>query len=52
MEFINLAHRGASAYAPENTLASFCKGVELGANGIETDLQKTKDGGSLSFSQS
>ena len=44
MEFINLAHRGASAYAPENTLASFYKGVELGANGIETDLQKTKDG--------
>ncbi len=44
MEFINLAHRGASAYAPENTLASFYKGIELGANGIETDLQKTKDG--------
>ena len=44
MEFIDLAHRGASAYAPENTLASFYKGIELGANGIETDLQKTKDG--------
>jgi len=44
MEFMNIAHRGASAYAPENTLASFYKGVELGANGIETDLQKTKDG--------
>ena len=41
---MNLAHRGASAYAPENTLASFYKGFELGANGIETDLQKTKDG--------
>jgi len=44
MEPVVLAHRGASAYAPENTLASFCKAIELGANGIETDLQKTKDG--------
>ncbi len=44
MEFMVLAHRGASAYAPENTLASFYKALELGANGIETDLQKTKDG--------
>ncbi|MFC1899190.1 glycerophosphodiester phosphodiesterase [Chloroflexota bacterium] len=44
MEFMNLAHRGASAYAPENTLAAFYMGVEMGANGIETDLQKTKDG--------
>lgn len=42
--FINYAHRGASAYAPENTLISFEKGLELGANGIELDLQKTKDG--------
>lgn len=41
---MNLAHRGASAYAPENTRASFDKGIELGANGIETDLQKTSDG--------
>ncbi|NMA95011.1 MAG: hypothetical protein GX974_03135 [Clostridiales bacterium] len=42
--FMNLAHRGASSYAPENTLAAFYKGIELGANGIETDLRKTKDG--------
>lgn len=42
--FMNLAHRGASSYAPENTLAAFYKGIELGANGIETDLQRTKDG--------
>ena len=41
--FINYAHRGASAYAPENTMAAFKKGIELGANGIELDLQKTKD---------
>jgi len=44
MEFMNIAHRGASAYAPGNTLAAFYKGIELGANGIETDLRKTKDG--------
>ena len=42
--FINYAHRGASSYAPENTMVSFDKGLELGANGIELDLQKTKDG--------
>ena len=41
---VNLAHRGASAYAPENTLASFYKAVDLGADGIETDLRRTKDG--------
>lgn len=42
--FINYAHRGASSYAPENTMSSFKKGLELGANGIELDLQRTKDG--------
>ena len=44
MDPVVIAHRGASAYAPENTLASFYKAIELGAHGIETDLQKTKDG--------
>lgn len=44
MAFMNLAHRGASAYAPENTLAAFYKAVELGANGIELDLRATQDG--------
>ena len=42
--FINYAHRGASAYAPENTMAAFKKAFEIGSNGIELDLQKTKDG--------
>lgn len=42
--FINYAHRGASEYAPENTLLSFYTGIFMGANGIETDVQKTKDG--------
>lgn len=43
-DLINFAHRGASAYCPENTMASFTRAVELGASGIETDVQMTKDG--------
>lgn len=43
-KFINYAHRGASNYAPENTTVAFQKAIELGANGIELDLQQTKDG--------
>ena len=38
------AHRGASGYAPENTLDAFRKAVEMGADGIELDVQMTKDG--------
>ena len=41
---INYAHRGASEYAPENTLSSFYLGMIQGANGIETDVHRTKDG--------
>ena len=44
MKFINYAHRGASTYCPENTMLSFYTGVYMGANGIETDVQRTKDG--------
>jgi len=39
-----IAHRGASAHAPENTLAAFRRAVELGASGIETDLRATREG--------
>ncbi|MBQ8849084.1 MAG: hypothetical protein IJ011_01970 [Clostridia bacterium] len=42
--FINYAHRGASSYAPENTMSAFDLGVRMGANGIETDVRMTKDG--------
>lgn len=42
-QFINYAHRGASAYAPENTMVAFKKALEMGADGIELDLQETKD---------
>lgn len=38
-----VAHRGASGYAPENTLAAFRRAVELGATFIETDLQLSRD---------
>lgn len=41
---INYAHRGASERAPENTFSAFYLGLELGANGIETDIQETADG--------
>lgn len=42
--FINYAHRGASEYAPENTFLSFYYGLTMKANGIETDVQLTRDG--------
>jgi glycerophosphoryl diester phosphodiesterase len=38
------AHRGASAFAPENTLPAFQKAADLGADGVELDIQMTKDG--------
>lgn len=38
------AHRGASNYAPENTIEAFRKAVEMQADGIELDVQMTKDG--------
>ena len=38
------AHRGASAYAPENTLEAFQLAVEQKADGVELDVQMTKDG--------
>lgn len=37
-------HRGAFHYAPENTIPSFQKAIELGADGVEFDVQLTKDG--------
>lgn len=39
----NIAHRGASGQAPENTMAAFRRAVELGARHIETDLRLTDD---------
>jgi glycerophosphoryl diester phosphodiesterase len=39
-----IAHRGSSAYAPENTLAAFRLAVEQGADAIELDVDLTRDG--------
>ena len=39
-----LGHRGASAYAPDNTRAAFELAVKMGADGVETDIHLTKDG--------
>jgi glycerophosphoryl diester phosphodiesterase len=39
-----VAHRGASGYTPENTMAAFQKSVDMKADYIELDVQETKDG--------
>ena len=41
---IVIAHRGASSYAPENTLAAFDLALRMGALHIEFDVQSTADG--------
>ena len=38
-----IAHRGASYLAPENTLTAFRKAMEIGADGVEMDVQQTGD---------
>lgn len=38
------AHRGASKVAPENTLPAFVGAIELGADGVELDVQYSSDG--------
>lgn len=43
-EMVNIAHRGASGHAPENTMGAFQKGFEMKADYIELDVQMTKDG--------
>lgn len=39
-----IGHRGAPRERPENTLPSFMRALELGADGIELDVHTTKDG--------
>ncbi|MBI5074946.1 MAG: glycerophosphodiester phosphodiesterase [Nitrospirae bacterium] len=41
--FLKTGHRGARAYEVENTIGSFKKAVELGANAIELDVRQSKD---------
>lgn len=38
------AHRGASKFAPENTLASFQKALDMGAQALELDVTLSRDG--------
>ena len=40
---IRLAHRGARAFAPENTLEAFVKAASLGCHGVELDVHLSKD---------
>ena len=39
-----IAHRGYKAKFPENTMGAFRGAVEVGADGLETDLHLTRDG--------
>jgi glycerophosphoryl diester phosphodiesterase len=42
--FLVIAHRGASSYAPENTLAAFDLALRMGVRHIELDVDCTSDG--------
>lgn len=44
MNTLTIAHRGFSGQCPENTMIAFKKAYEIGADGIELDVQLTKDG--------
>lgn len=41
---LTIGHRGAAGHVTENTLASIRKAIELGADIVEVDVQRTKDG--------
>ncbi len=41
---IIIGHRGACGYAPENTFASFDLALQMGVDGLETDIHRTADG--------
>ena len=42
--FMVIAHRGASSYAPENTLAAFDLAIQMGVTDLELDVHATSDG--------
>jgi glycerophosphoryl diester phosphodiesterase len=50
--FLVIAHRGAPNHAPENTLATFDKALELGLRHIELDAQLSSDGVAVVFHDS
>lgn len=39
-----IVHRGASAFAPENTLEAYAAAMDYGADGCEVDVRRTRDG--------
>ena len=39
-----VGHRGASGYAPETTIASYQMAIQMGADYVETDVHRSKDG--------
>lgn len=41
---LNIGHRGAKGYEPENTLLSFQKAIDIGVDGIELDIHLSSDG--------
>lgn len=43
-DFMVIAHRGASSYAPENTLAAFDLALQMGIRAIELDVHASRDG--------
>jgi glycerophosphoryl diester phosphodiesterase len=43
-KILKIGHRGANGYEPENTLVSFEKAIEMGADGIELDVHLSIDG--------
>ena len=43
-KILKIGHRGAKGYEPENTLISFQKAIDLGADGIELDVHLSHDG--------
>jgi glycerophosphoryl diester phosphodiesterase len=44
-----IGHRGAAAYAPENTLASLRRALQLGATALELDVRRSADGEAMVF---
>lgn len=44
MKILNIGHRGAKGHLAENTLESFGKALEMGADGIELDVHLSADG--------
>src|SRR5580698_11249186 len=41
---LKIGHRGAAGHAPENTLLSLERGIALGVDFVEVDVQQTRDG--------